>query len=82
LDYWAAKNLLHPVSQNNRHHPDFEGIATWLDEAAEVINGRGGLWSPRRSIFVNRVTKDEAKMRLTDYSAKQFLRDVRQALRD
>ncbi|MCP4203622.1 MAG: DUF362 domain-containing protein, partial [bacterium] len=33
LDYWAAKDILYPIDENPRHHPDFEGIKAWLEPA-------------------------------------------------
>lgn len=62
LDYWAAKFILYPIKGNERHHPDFPGIATWLSSAALTINGRGGLYSPANGIFIRHVTNDESKM--------------------
>jgi hypothetical protein len=81
LDYWSAKNILYPIDQNPRHHPDFEGIQAWMLAARDLINDRGGLWAPSRGLRVDRVTADEARMRVLSYSAKKFLRDVRRAAR-
>jgi len=64
LDYWAAKNVLYPINNNNRHHPDFAGIASWLDAAQNTINGRGGIFNPERGIRVGQVTKNESAMRV------------------
>ncbi|MCP4202222.1 MAG: hypothetical protein GY769_09830, partial [bacterium] len=81
LDYWAAKDILYPIDENPRHHPDFEGIKAWLEPARDLINQRGGLWRPARGIRADRATTDEARMRVSSYSAKQFLKDVRRARR-
>jgi hypothetical protein len=62
LDYWAAKYILYPIDTNERHHPNFSGIATWLTGAALTINDRGGLHDPDRGIFVRNVTNDESKI--------------------
>jgi hypothetical protein len=62
LDHWAAKYILFPIDGNQRHHPSFPGIATWLSSAALTINDRGGLSNPDKGIFIQDVTKDEAKM--------------------
>jgi hypothetical protein len=62
LDHWAAKYILYPINGNQRHHPDFPGIASWLSSAAITINGRGGLFNPNNGIFIQNVTKDESKM--------------------
>jgi uncharacterized protein (DUF362 family) len=81
LDYWAAKNILYPIDGNHRHHPDFAGIRTWLESARDLINERGGLWAPGKGVRVDKVTTDEALMRILPYSAKRFLKDVRRAAR-
>jgi uncharacterized protein (DUF362 family) len=81
LDYWTAKNILYPIDENPRHHPDFAGIRAWLDAGRDLINERGGLWNPKGGIRVDRVTSDEALMRISAYSAKRFLKDVRRARR-
>ncbi|MFO7535338.1 MAG: DUF362 domain-containing protein [Kiritimatiellia bacterium] len=62
LDYWAAKYILHPIDGNNAHHPSSPAIAKWLDDAATVINNKGGLYRPQQGIFVDRVTLDENHM--------------------
>ena len=64
LDYWAAKNVLYPIDQNARHHPDFAGIAAWLEEARETINDRGGLYRPDAGIRVGHVTRSESGMQV------------------
>ncbi len=63
LDYWAAKYILHPVSQNSRHLPAPGGIIDrWLTDARDIINARGGLYDPDSGILVEAVTKDEQQM--------------------
>ena len=62
LDYWAAKNILYPIDNNPRHHPDFPGIDTWLTDACTIINERGGLYDPASGILVDQMTKDEGEM--------------------
>jgi len=64
LDFWAAKNVLYPIDRNARHHPDFAGIAAWLEEAQKTINDRGGLFNPERGIRVGMVTRDESAMQV------------------
>jgi hypothetical protein len=64
LDYWAAKNVLYPIDNNSRHHPDFAGIAAWLDSAQRTINNRGGIFNPECGIRVGHVTKKESAMRV------------------
>jgi hypothetical protein len=68
LDYWAAKYILYPINRNQRHHPSFSGIATWLASAASVINNRGGLYNPDRGIFVQNATNDESKMATYEFA--------------
>ena len=80
LDYWALKNILYSIDQNPRHHPDFEGIRAWIEPARDLINARGGLWKPGRGVRADLATTDEARMRVSSYSARQFIEDVRQAL--
>ena len=80
LDYWALKNILYSIDQNPRHHPDFEGIRAWIEPARDLINARGGLWKPARGVRADLATTDEARMRVSSYSARQFIEDVRQAL--
>jgi hypothetical protein len=64
LDYWAAKYILHPIDNNPRHHPDFNGIDKWLTDACNIINDSGGLYNKDDGILVNRVTKRENEMRV------------------
>ena len=76
-DYWAAKYILYPIDGNSRHHPDFPGVNTWLDQAAATINSRGGLLNPEKGILVGRVTKTEAEMQTHSCEAGEFLNSVR-----
>jgi len=62
LDYWAAKYIMYPVSQNNRHLPTFSGIDQWLTTARDTINGGGGLYDLNSGIQVGLVTKNEGDM--------------------
>jgi uncharacterized protein (DUF362 family) len=62
LDYWAAKYILYPIDNNERHHPDFENIDKWIKGAASIINDRGGLNTFSEEIGFQKVTKDESKM--------------------
>ena len=64
LDYWAAKNVLYPIDDNSRHHPDFAGIVAWLAAAQNTINGRGGIFNPERGLRIGNVTRDEAEMQV------------------
>jgi uncharacterized protein (DUF362 family) len=67
LDYWAAKNVLYPIDNNERHHPDFAGIGTWLSAARTTIIDRGGLAQKARGIVADEPTMKESEMTL--YSA-------------
>lgn len=63
LDYWAAKYILYPISQNSRHLPSPGGtIDKWLTAARDIINGRGGLYDPDAGILIEAVTKDEQQI--------------------
>ncbi len=64
LDYWTAKNILYPINTNDRHHPDFSGINSWLTAALNLINGRGGFNQTDRGIQVSKTTKTESQMEL------------------
>jgi hypothetical protein len=66
LDYWAAKNILYPIDRNAAHNPDNEVVAEWMDAAAAVINGRGGLYDPDRAIYVDQVTSRESDLRILE----------------
>ena len=64
LDYWTAKHILYPYDNNDRHHPDFAGISTWLSAARTTIVERGGLANSARGIVVDNPTMTESDMRL------------------
>jgi uncharacterized protein (DUF362 family) len=64
LDYWAAKHVLYPIDQNERHHPDFPEIDAWLSAARETIIARGGFALKGRGIYVETPTKTESEMTL------------------
>ncbi|MGZ5469770.1 MAG: DUF362 domain-containing protein, partial [Candidatus Aminicenantales bacterium] len=69
LDYWAAKNVLYPIDNNERHRPDFAGVDAWLTAARDVIAGRGGFAQESRGILVRTPTKTEAEMVLYEAAA-------------
>jgi hypothetical protein len=75
LDYWAAKNILYPINNDERHHPTYAGIDAWLTQARDTINAAGGLSDPASGIKVGLVTKDEAEMRVLSDSAARFLEE-------
>ena len=63
LDYWAAKYILYPITENSHHLPTPGGtVDKWLTAARDMINGRGGLSDPDAGILVEAVTKDEQQM--------------------
>jgi len=62
LDYWAAANIMYPISKNPRHLPTFQGIDEWLTSARDIINSRGGLYNSDSGIFVDMVTKNKNEM--------------------
>ena len=64
FDYWAAKNVLYPIDNNSRHHPDFAGIAAWLEAAQNTINGRGGIFDPEHGLRIGNVTRNESAMQM------------------
>ena len=68
LDYWAAKNILYPVDGNERHHPDFPGITTWLTDAKNTINGLGGFDAVDQGVKVKNVTSTESEITLFEAS--------------
>jgi hypothetical protein len=72
LDYWAAKYMLYPIDFNNRHHPDYSGILTWLSGAEQIINQRGGLYNPEAGILAGPVTKNETQMETFVYEGEYF----------
>jgi len=61
-DYWAAKYILYPIDHNPRHRPGAASVKTWLSQALDIINRRGGLYDPAAGIRVGKVTKGEAFM--------------------
>ncbi len=67
LDYYAGKNILYPLSKSPYHLPTYEGVARWLSQAETVINS-SPVYSPENRIFIRKVTKDEARMKI--YLAK------------
>ncbi len=75
LDYWAAKNILYPINNDERHHPSYAGIDSWLTQARDTINAAGGLSDPASGIKVGLVTKDEAEMRVLTDSAARFVKE-------
>ncbi len=79
LDYWAAKYILHPIDGAEYHDPDIPEIRVWLDDAAEVINGRGGLWRPREGLRAGKVRRGEEQMLVHSADASQFLEERRSA---
>lgn len=70
LDYYAGKNILYPLSKSPYHLPTYEGVSRWLSQAEAVINS-SSVYSPESRIFIRRVTKDEARMKI--YLAKLSL---------
>jgi len=64
LDYWAAKNVLYPINGDARHHPDFIGIAAWLEAAQNTINGRGGIFNSASGVRTGNVTRKESEMQV------------------
>ena len=69
LDYWTAKHVLYPIDNNDRHHPDFAGINTWLTAARDIIVNRGGFAQTGRGILVENPTKAESEMVLHEAAA-------------
>jgi hypothetical protein len=67
LDYWTAKYVLYPIDQNERHHPDFAKIQSWLTAARTTIADRGGFDKRDRGILVTNPTLTESEM--TVYAA-------------
>jgi hypothetical protein len=72
LDYWAAKYILYPISNNPRHLPTFSGIDQWLTSACNTING-GLLYNPNGGIMVDKVTKTEGEMLTHDLSLSPWI---------
>ena len=69
LDHWAAKNVLYPIDNNDRHHPGYAGINAWLTAARDIINDRGGFAQTARGIAVEHPTLDESEMTLHSAAA-------------
>ena len=63
-----------------RHQPELSGTSSWLDQARDTINARGGLADAEKGVLVGRVTKNEAEMRVRDCFAGDFLNNVRLAV--
>ncbi len=76
LDYWAAKYILYPINEDERHHPGFAGIDAWLTQARDTINANGGLTRPEDGVFAGQATKDEAQMSVISDSAARFLSEA------
>ncbi len=64
LDRLAAKYILYPINNNNRHHPDFSGIDKWIIDSRDIINAGGGLQDLNKGILVGDVTKSENEMQV------------------
>ena len=62
LDYWSAKHILYPIDNDERHHPDFQGIDSWLTAARDVIVNRGGFAKKSRGILIETPTKTASEM--------------------
>ncbi len=82
LDAWAARNILHPIDGNVRHHPDFPGVSRWLAQARDTINARGGLFNLEKGILVDRVTSNESEMSVHACQAGQNIEAARLSLSD
>ena len=72
-DYWAAKYILYPIDHNPLHYPNAANVNTWLTQASNAINSRGGLYDSDSGIRVGRVTKNEAHMRVYRANAELFV---------
>ncbi len=68
LDYWATKYILYPKTLLSNHLPSYSGIDSWLTEARDTINGRGGLSNLSAGISVGNVTKNESEMSIFELS--------------
>jgi uncharacterized protein (DUF362 family) len=69
LDTWAAKYVLYPIDNNSRHLPTFPGIKSWLTQARNTINARGGLYKPSMGIQVAKAQISESMMAVYHASA-------------
>jgi uncharacterized protein (DUF362 family) len=67
LDYYAGKNILYPLSKSPYHLPTYGGVSKWLSQAEAVINS-SSVYSTENRIFLRKVTRDEARMKI--YLAK------------
>jgi hypothetical protein len=77
LDYWAAKYILYPISNNPRHFPAPGGVVNgWLTRARDMINGRGGLYDPDSGVLVDQVTKNETSMQIFTSQSIELLAPV------
>jgi hypothetical protein len=66
LDYLSAREILHPIDANPKHHPSDPAIRRWLVAARDRINARGGIADLSAGIRVGLVTCDEARIRLLE----------------
>ncbi len=73
VDAWAARYVLYPIDRNSRHRNDSPGVAVWLSQAAETINGLGGLRDHEHRVVAARVTKRLDEIRLRGAHAGDFL---------
>jgi uncharacterized protein (DUF362 family) len=73
LDYWAAKYMLNPISNNPRHLPSFSGVDQWLTSARDTINGGSSLYNPNSGIMVDKVTKNEDEMQTHNLSLSPWI---------
>lgn len=63
LDYWAAKYIMYPISNDSNHLPTPGGVIDgWLTIARDIINESGGLYDPASGILVGTVTKNESEI--------------------
>jgi hypothetical protein len=50
LDFYSGKYIMYPVSNDANHHPEMtdqytdSNLSTCLKDAADIINGNGGVW--------------------------------------
>jgi len=72
-DFWAAKHILYPIDRNPRHRPSATSVNTWLTQALNIINNRGGLYDSEAGIRVGRVTKSVANMNAYKANAGLFV---------
>ncbi len=63
LDYYAGKNILYPLSKSPYHLPTYEGVSRWLSQAEAVLNS-SPVYSTEKRIFLRKVTRDEARMKI------------------